>query len=77
MVYLTADEEGQYAIAQANAPLNERNEFVYDKVEVKRGDRYFKESIDRVSFIDVSPKQLFSIAACLIPFLSMMMLIGL
>lgn len=69
MVYLSADEEGQYAIAQANAPLNERNEFVYDKVEVKRGDRYFKESIDRVSFIDVSPKQLFSIAACLIPFL--------
>jgi len=69
MVYLSADEEGQYAIAQANAPLNERNEFVYDKVEVKRGDRYFKESIDKVSFIDVSPKQLFSIAACLIPFL--------
>jgi len=69
MVYLTADEEGQYAIAPANVPLNERNEFVYDKVEVKRGDRYFKESIDRVSFVDVSPKQLFSIAACLIPFL--------
>jgi len=69
MVYLTADEEGQYAIAPANVPLNERNEFVYDKVEVKRGDRYFKESIDRVSFADVSPKQLFSIAACLIPFL--------
>jgi DNA-directed RNA polymerase subunit beta len=69
MVYLSADEEGQYAIAQANAPLNERNEFIYDKAEVKRGDRYFKESIDRVSFIDVSPKQLFSIAACLIPFL--------
>jgi len=69
IVYLTADEEGQYAIAPANAPLNERNEFVYDKVEVKRGDRYFKESIDRVNFIDVSPKQLFSIAACLTPFL--------
>jgi DNA-directed RNA polymerase subunit beta len=69
MLYLSADEEGQYAIAQANAPLNERNEFVYDKVEVKRGDRYYKESVDKVSFIDVSPKQLFSIAACLIPFL--------
>jgi DNA-directed RNA polymerase subunit beta len=67
--YLTADEEDQYAIAQANAPLSTRNEFVYDKVEVKRGDKYFKESIDKVSFIDVSPKQLFSIAACLIPFL--------
>jgi DNA-directed RNA polymerase subunit beta len=69
MVHLTADEEGQYAIAQANAPVNQRNEFVSDKVEVKRGDRYFKESVDKVSFIDVSPKQLFSIAACLIPFL--------
>jgi len=69
IVYLTADEEGQYAIAPANAPLNKRNEFVYDKVEVKRGDRYFKESIDKVNFIDVSPKQLFSIAACLTPFL--------
>jgi DNA-directed RNA polymerase subunit beta len=69
IVYLTADEEGQYAIAQANAPLNGRNEFVDDKVEVKRGERYFKESTDRVNFIDVSPKQLFSIAACLIPFL--------
>jgi len=69
MVYMSADEEGQYAIAQANAPLNARNEFIYDKVEVKKGDRYYKESIDKVSFIDVSPKQLFSIAACLIPFL--------
>jgi len=69
VVYLTADEEGQYAIAQANAPLNERNEFLYDKVEVKRADKYFKESVDRVDFIDVSPKQIFSIAACLIPFL--------
>ncbi len=69
IVYLTADEEGQYAIAQANAPLNERDEFAYDRVEVKKGGRYFKESIDRVDFMDVSPKQLFSIAACLIPFL--------
>jgi DNA-directed RNA polymerase subunit beta len=69
IVYLTADEEDQYAIAQANALLNERNEFLSDKVEVKKGDRYFKESIDKVNFIDVSPKQLFSIAACLTPFL--------
>ena len=67
--YLTADEEGQYAIAQANIPLNKRREFIYDKVEVKRGDKYFKESIDKVNFVDVSPKQLFSVAACLTPFL--------
>ena len=69
IVYLSADEEGQYNIAQANAPLNERGEFVSDRVEVKKGEKYFKESVDRVDFIDVSPKQLFSIAACLIPFL--------
>jgi len=69
VVYLTADEEGQFNIAQANAPLNERNEFVQDRVEVKKGDRYFKETIEGIDFIDVSPKQLFSIAACLIPFL--------
>ncbi len=67
--YLSADEEGQCNIAQANVPLNDRNEFVSDRVEVKKGERYFKESVDRVDFIDVSPKQLFSIAACLIPFL--------
>ncbi len=69
IVYLSADEEGQYNIAQANAPLNERGEFVLDRVEVKKGERYFKELTDSVDFIDVSPKQLFSIAACLIPFL--------
>ncbi|MFU8796731.1 MAG: DNA-directed RNA polymerase subunit beta [Dehalococcoidia bacterium] len=69
VTYLSADEEGQYNIAQANAPLNERNEFIHDRAEVKKGERYFKESTDNVDFIDVSPKQLFSIAACLIPFL--------
>ena len=67
--YLGADEEGQYASAQANASVNERNELVGDRVEVKKAGRYFKESIDGVDFIDVSPKQLFSVAACLIPFL--------
>ncbi len=69
VMYMSADEEGQYNIAQANAPLNERNEFVYDRVEVKKGERYFKESTVNVDFIDVSPKQLFSVGACLIPFL--------
>jgi DNA-directed RNA polymerase subunit beta len=67
--YLTADEEMQYSIAQANAPINKRSEFVEDKIEVKEGSRYFKKSIDEVDFIDVSPKQIFSVSACLIPFL--------
>ncbi|MEW6142863.1 MAG: DNA-directed RNA polymerase subunit beta [Chloroflexota bacterium] len=67
--YLAADREEDYTIAQANAPLNERNEFVDSKVEVRRGSKYFKESTDKIDFMDVSPKQVFSVAAALIPFL--------
>ena len=66
---LTADEEEQYAIAQANAPVNSRSEFIQQRVEVKKGSKYFKESADKVDFMDVSPKQIFSVAASLIPFL--------
>jgi len=68
-VYLAAEEEEQYTIAPANVVLNERNEFLDEMVEVKKGNRYFKEQINQVDFIDVSPKQIFSAAACLIPFL--------
>jgi DNA-directed RNA polymerase subunit beta len=73
--YLSADREEDYTIAQANAPLNERNEFAshkdedIDQVEVRRGSRYFKESRQRIDYMDVSPKQVFSAAAALIPFL--------
>lgn len=66
---LTADEEEQYSIAQANAPLNERSEFVEERIEVKKGSRYFKEIADKVDLMDVSPKQIFSVSASLIPFL--------
>jgi DNA-directed RNA polymerase subunit beta len=66
---LTADEEEQYSIAQANIPLNERNEFTPERIEVKRGSRYFKEVVDKVDFMDMSPKQIFSVSASLIPFL--------
>ncbi len=66
---LTADEEEQYSIAQANTPLNERNEFVEKRIEVKKGGKYFRESADKVDLMDVSPKQIFSVSAALIPFL--------
>ena len=66
---LTADEEEQYSIAQANARLNKRSEFAEERIEVKRGSRYFKEVVDKVDFMDVSPKQIFSVSASLIPFL--------
>ncbi len=69
IVDLTADEEDQYSIAQANVRLNDRNEFREERVEVKKGSRYFKEIGNRVDFMDVSPKQIFSVAASLIPFL--------
>ncbi|TET81728.1 DNA-directed RNA polymerase subunit beta, partial [candidate division TA06 bacterium] len=69
IVDLTADEEDQYSIAQANVRLNDRDEFREERIEVKKGSRYFKEVADRVDFMDVSTKQIFSVAASLIPFL--------
>ncbi len=67
--WLTADEEERFVIVQANAELDENNCFVNDRVMVRvRGD--FREvSPDAVEYMDVSPKQVVSIAAGLIPFL--------
>ncbi len=69
IVYLTADKEEQYTIAQANAILNERSEFTEEKVDVIKGGKYFKESPDKIDLMDVSPKQIFSVTTSLIPFL--------
>ncbi len=69
VLYLSADEEEKYVIAQANAPLDEKGRFVRDTVLVRyRGD-FLEVAKDRVDFMDVSPKQLVSVAASLIPFL--------
>jgi len=69
VISLTADKEEQYSIAQANAILNERNEFTEDKVDVIKGGKYLKESPDKIDLMDVSPKQVFSVTTSLIPFL--------
>lgn len=69
IVYLTAEDEERYTIAQANARLNERNEFVEEKVGVMRGGKYLKEPAEKVDLMDVSPKQVFSVTTSLIPFL--------
>ncbi len=67
--YLTADEEERFVIAQANAELNESSCFVNDRVMVRiRGD-FLEKSPEEVEYMDVSPKQVVSIAAGLIPFL--------
>jgi DNA-directed RNA polymerase subunit beta len=67
--YLSADEEEKYVVAQANAILDENNHFVEERVEVRIEDRFHMELPERVQYMDVSPKQVLSVATSLIPFL--------
>jgi len=69
VIYLPADKEDEFTIAQANAKLNQKNQFVEDKVEARLGDRYLLEAPDKIELMDVSPKQIVSVATSLIPFL--------
>jgi DNA-directed RNA polymerase subunit beta len=67
--YLSADDEDQYVIAQANAPLDNRSRFVRDRVKSRfRGD-FPLSAPGEIHFMDVSPSQIVSAAAALIPFL--------
>ena len=67
--YLSAWEEDQYVIAQANARLDEQGELVDERINSREAGNFVLAERDRVDFIDVSPKQLVSVAASLIPFL--------
>ena len=67
--WLTADEEERFVIAQANAPLDEENRFVNDLVMVRVLGDFREVAPNEVEYMDVSPKQVVSIAAGLIPFL--------
>lgn len=67
--YLTADEEEKYIIAQANAAIDEKGRFKSDKVSVRSKGDFLEVPRERVDYMDVSPKQLVSVAAGLIPFL--------
>ncbi|MFZ5651312.1 MAG: DNA-directed RNA polymerase subunit beta [Bacillota bacterium] len=69
ILYLTADEEEGHIIAQANAPLDEDGYFLENRVNARHGRDILVVSTDRVEFMDVSPKQVFSVATSLIPFL--------
>ncbi|TDQ77737.1 DNA-directed RNA polymerase subunit beta [Dongia mobilis] len=69
VIYLSAMEEGKYTIAQANAPLDAKNKFVEDLISCRRGGDFIMARREDIQFIDVSPKQLVSVAAALIPFL--------
>ncbi len=67
--FLTADQEDRYTIAQANEPLSDSGNFVNTLVKARRRDDYPMVVPDEVHYMDVSPKQLVSAAAALIPFL--------
>jgi len=67
--YLTADEEDEYLIAQANEPLDEEGRFVDRRVICRYKDEFLEIEKNKVDFMDVSPKQLVSVATSLIPFL--------
>ena len=69
VVYLSADQEETYRVAQANSVLDALNQFVEDRVEVREGENYIQESPETVELMDVSPMQIMSVSAALIPFL--------
>ena len=67
--YLTAWEEEKYVIAQANAVTDERGNFIDERVIARAGGDFITVERERVEYMDISPKQLVSVAAALIPFL--------
>ncbi len=69
VVYLTADEEDKYIVAQANEPLDEESKFLRKRVKIRHQDEIIEIDRERVDLMDVSPKQLVSVATAMIPFL--------
>ena len=69
VIYMTADEEDKYVVAQANEELDENSRFVRERVTCRIRSDIREVPRDQVDFMDVSPKQLVSIATALIPFL--------
>ena len=67
--YLAADEEDNYVVAQANSPLNDDGSFVDEVVMARHKDDNIEVSIDKVDYMDVSPKQVVAVATACIPFL--------
>lgn len=69
VVYMSATEEMRHTVAQANAELDEDGKFVQELVSTRQAGDFMLNPVDAVDLIDVSPKQLVSVAAALIPFL--------
>ncbi|MBQ6718719.1 MAG: DNA-directed RNA polymerase subunit beta [Clostridia bacterium] len=69
VIYMTADEEDEFIVAQANEPLDENGYFVHKKVNARIRDNYSEVEASRADFMDVSPKMVVSVATAMIPFL--------
>jgi DNA-directed RNA polymerase subunit beta len=69
IIYLTADREDEYIIAQANTPLDPNGKIMTDSVVCRYVEEYIEEPALRVQLMDVSPRQIVSVATALIPFL--------
>jgi DNA-directed RNA polymerase subunit beta len=69
VVYLSADEEEKYVVAQANCPLDEHGHFRTERVEARHEGKFEMASTEHVDYLDLSPRQIVSVAASLIPFL--------
>ncbi|MCC7260276.1 MAG: DNA-directed RNA polymerase subunit beta, partial [Alphaproteobacteria bacterium] len=69
IIYLSAIEEGKYTVAQANAERDAKGVLTSDLVSCRKGGDFFMAPPSKIDYIDVSPKQLVSVAASLIPFL--------
>ena len=68
-IYVTADEEENYMVAQANEPLTEEGYFVHKKVSGRYREEIIEVDRNQINLMDVSPKQMVSVATALIPFL--------
>jgi len=69
VIYMSAMDEGRYTVAQANAVLDSKGRFTEDLISCRKGGDYIMAMRDDIDLIDVSPKQIVSVAAALIPFL--------
>ncbi len=69
VIYLLADDEERYVVTQANEPLDESNYFLGNKLEARFGSHFITAAPEQVDFMDLSPKQIVSVATSLIPFL--------
>ncbi|MDJ0753133.1 MAG: DNA-directed RNA polymerase subunit beta [Ardenticatenaceae bacterium] len=69
IIYMSADEEDRYTIAQGNAKLDDRRQFIERRLAARRNQHFIFTNVQRLDFVDVAPRQIVGVSASLIPFL--------